>query len=97
MKFKFKIDWDNEFRYGFISVELIKKCMDLGITIQWKNISLNKNISINFIREFENDLDWDVLFQNDFVKGSEVIIREFIHGVTNQYHLWVDSVSIELI
>ena len=25
------------------------------------------------------------------------IIREFIHGVTNQYHLWVDSVSIELI
>lgn len=46
---------------------------------------------INDSGYMNGDLRWELIHEiND-------IIREFIHGVTNQYHLWVDSVSIELI
>ena len=43
--------------------------------INWKEISIHKNLSENFIREFRNDVNW--YWISRYQKLSENFIREF--------------------
>lgn len=55
--------------------DFVRKNKETLNKIDWENISKNKNLTENFIREFENNIDW--FYISGFQNLSEDFLLEF--------------------
>ena len=78
------------FRLDFLNKELGVNytSLDKFNLYDWKNICKNKQLSENFIREFQDKVDW--LYISVYQKLSEDFIREFQYKV-NWYRITINQ------
>ena len=81
-------------RLAFLNKELGTNFTSLD-DVNWSNISYNKNLSENFIREFQDNVYWDYISARQ--KLSEKFIREFKNRVDWYYISETQKLSEEFI
>ena len=88
-------DWTYIFRYKYIDIDFIETIklnsnelprLDI-ININWKNISMNKNIRMNFIKKYESYLDlWSLAYYNPNL-SKEFILQNIEKKIYNNNNL----------